>query len=514
MTGHRDGAAAEDPAALAADVIVVGSGNAAFSAALTAREQGARVLMLEKAPREWVGGNSWFTAGAYRLAHGGLADLAELIDPLEERVEVPPYSESDYRADMERVTAGRCDPTLTTILVTEAREGALWMRQRGVRWRLMTERQAHMTDGVLRFWGGLAVGTADGGAGLIDAWLRAADASGIELRTDAPVTGLVRRNGSVAGVRVGSAAGVEELLARSVVLASGGFESDADLRAEHLGEAWRSARVRGTPHNTGEMMLAAIAEGAQPSGDWHSCHAIAWDAAAPAYGDRSVSNRYSRQAYPYGLVVNVHGQRFVDEGADFRNYTYAKYGAEILLQPSGLAYQLFDAKTLSLINSIDYDTATQSRYTAGSIGELADLAGIDRGELERTVSAFNAAVQPGRFDPTVLDGMGTVGLHPPKSNWAQPLDTPPYVAFGVTCGITFTFGGLRISSDCAVLGSDGHPVPGLFAAGETVGGLFFQNYPGGTGLASGTVFGRRAGRSAAAHASSASTDELSSTTPA
>lgn len=450
---------------IAADVIVVGSGNAAFSAALSAREQRVRVLMLEKGSREWVGGNSWFTAGAYRLGHGGLEDLAALVDPIPAEVDVPPYSMADYLADMKRVTAGRCDPELTSVLVTEARDGAIWMREQGVKWRLMTERQAHESDGLLRFWGGLAVGTTGGGEGLISAWIRAGEAAGIELRTEMPVTGLVRRDGLIAGVEVRSVGGTEELLAGAIVIASGGFEADPELRAQHLGEPWRSAHVRGTPHNTGEMMLAAIAEGAEPSGDWRSCHAIAWDA-APAYGDRSVSNRYSRQAYPHGVVVNVHGQRFIDEGADFRNFTYAKYGREILDQPSGLAYQLFDAKSVSFINTVDYNTAVTSRYEADSIADLAVLAGIDRQGLQATVTAYNAAVVDGRFDPTTLDGKGTNGIDPPKSNWAQPLDTPPYVAFAVSCGITFTFGGLRITSDGAILRSDERSVAGLFAAGE------------------------------------------------
>jgi tricarballylate dehydrogenase len=483
------------------DVIVVGSGNAAFSAALTAREQGATVLMLEKAPRDWIGGNSWFTAGAFRLVHDGLRDLADLVEPTEGRIHLPPYTAEDYRADMRRVTEDKGDPELTGILVEEAREAAIWMRTQGVRWRLMSERQAHESGGHLRFWGGLAVGTVGGGEAMIDAYLRAARAAGIELRTEAPVSGLLVRDGCVVGVQVRrEGKPLEQIRARAVVLASGGFEANSALRAKYLGEDWRRAYVRGSPYNTGEAMLAAIAVGAQPHGDWSGCHAIAWDAAAPPTGDRLVSNRYSRQGYPFGLVVNVRGERFVDEGADFRNYTYAKYGAEILGQPRGMAFQIFDAKAIGLISDVDYVTADGSRSEATSIGELADRAGIDRTKLEETVREFNAAVSRSPFNPAVLDGKGTVGVRPPKSNWAQPLNTPPYQAFAVVCGITFTFGGLHVNPDGAVLDAAGAPMPGLFAAGETVGGLFYHNYPGGTGLASGTVFGRRAGRNAAVHA--------------
>lgn len=481
------------------DVVVVGSGNAGFSAALTAREQGANVLIIEKAPREWIGGNSWFTAGAYRLSHDGLDDVGDLVEPLEGRIDLPPYTREDYHADMRRVTEDKCDPELTGILISEAREAAGWMRGKGIRWRLMDERQAHESGGHLRFWGGLAVGSVGGGEGLIDAYLRAIDSAGVRLRTEAPVNGLLMRDGSVIGVRVSrDGEPPEEIRAAAVVLASGGFEADAELRARFLGEDWRRARVRGTPHNTGEAMLAAVSVGAQPHGDWLGCHSIAWDAAAGSFGDRSVSNRYSRQGYPFGLVVTIHGERFVDEGADFRNYTYAKYGAEILRQPEGMAFQIFDANSIGLISRIDYNTASASRSEATSIGDLADQAGIDRGGLERTIREYNAAISSSAFDPTVLDGKGTTGIHPPKSNWALPIDTPPFTAFAVVCGITFTFGGLRINSDGAVMNQTGNPLPGLFAAGETVGGLFHHNYPGGTGLASGTVFGRRAGRAAAA----------------
>lgn len=487
-------------AARDADVIVVGSGNAAFAAALTARERGATVLMLEKGSRDWIGGNSWFTAGAYRLAHGGLEDIRDLVGETDGRTELPEYSPAAYEADMLRVTGGRCDPTLTEILVKDSSNAARWLLSHGVTWRLMKERQSHtIEDGTTRYWGGLAVGTVGGGEGLIDAYLAASRRLGIELRCDTPVTGFTTDRGRVTGVVTAGTDGPLRLTAGAVVLASGGFEANADLRARHLGEPWRRAWVRGTPHNTGEALMAAIDLGADPAGDWEGRHAIAWDAAAPPYGDRTISNRFSRQAYPWGLVVNREGRRFLDEGADYRNYTYALYGAKVLEQPGGLAYQLFDANSRGFLNTIDYETAIASRFEAGTIEGLAAAAGIAPA-LSGTVAAYNAGVQPGHFDPTVLDGKSTYGVVPPKSNWAMPLDTPPFLAFAVGCGISFTFGGIRVTTEGRVLDRQGRTIPGLVAAGEVIGGLFHGNYPGGTGLASGAVFGRRAGASAASDA--------------
>ena len=196
-------------------------------------------------------------------------------------------------------------------------------------------------------------------------------------------------------------------------------------------------------------------------------------------------------------MVNANGERFIDEGADFRNYTYAKYGAEVLRQPQGIAAQIFDARTVEMLRAIDYEAPGATRVDADTLAELAEGLGIDAARLERTVAEFNAAIRPGDFDPTVKDGKRTEGIEPPKSNWALPVEQPPFTAFPVTCGITFTFGGLRVDDDARVLEGAGRPLPGLFAAGELVGGLFFHNYPGGSGLTAGAVYGRRAGYAAA-----------------
>ncbi len=487
------------------DVVVVGAGNAAFSAAHAAIERGRRVLMLEKAPREWAGGNSYFTAGAIRTTYNGLEDLRPILDNITAEqaaaTELPPYTPEDFMADMERVTEGRCDKELTKILVNDAADTTRWLHEKGLRYRLMYDRQSFEVNGKRRFWGGLVLGTVGGGRGLIEQHIAAAERSGIEIRYDSPVLGLLQDDaGAVTGVAYKAPGGKEEVRANAVVLASGGFESDPRMRAAYLGPQWDVAKVRGTPYNTGEVLRMALEAGAQPYGNWSGCHAIAWDAAAPPTGDRELTNLISKQSYPLGIVVNKDAQRFIDEGADFRNYTYAKYGAEILRQPKALAYQLFDAKTEPLLRQDEYTAPGVSRYEASTVRELGQKLGVNADELERTVEEFNAAVQPREFNPAVKDGKSTRGIQPPKSNWAQPLDSPPFYGFAVTCGITFTFGGLRVDAEAHVLDRIGCPIDGLYAAGELVGGLFYHNYPGGSGLMAGAVFGRRAGAKAAENA--------------
>ncbi len=487
------------------DVVVVGAGNAAFSAARAAREEVERVLVLEKAPRNLSGGNSYYTAGAMRTTFHGLEDLRPILDDVTDedasKVEIAPYTAEDFRADMERVTEGRCDEELTDIMVSDAADTMGWLHEKGLKFKLLYERQSFEVDGKRRFWGGLVVGTVDGGKGMIRQHTEAAIEAGVEIRYESPVVGLLRdRAGAINGVVVEGPDGREQIRAGAVVLAAGGFESDPRMRAAYLGPQWDVARVRGTQHNTGEVLSMALDAGAQPYGNWSGCHSIAWDAAAPPTGDWELTNLFSKQSYPLGIVVNRESKRFLDEGADFRNYTYAKYGAEILRQPGALAYQLFDAKTEPLLRQDEYTAPGVSRYEAETIGELAEKLDLDPRVLRRTVDGFNAAVVAGGFDPSVKDGKRTEGIEPPKSNWAQPLDEPPFLAFAVTCGITFTFGGVKIDSGARVLSRTGQPIPGLLAAGELVGGLFYHNYPGGSGLTSGSVFGRRAGASAARYA--------------
>lgn len=483
------------------DVLVVGAGNAAFSAAHAARAGGARVLVLEKAPEDEAGGNSYYTAGAFRVGFDSVDDLVPLLDAESKALlpdaDVPPYPKATFRADLDRITEGRCDPAMADVLVGRSTETVRWLHDVGLRFRLIHERQTYVVDGRYQFFGGLVLGVVGGGKGLMQQHTAAARASGVEIRYGTAATGLVTEAGRVVGVRCRDADGEYTVHAGAVVLAAGGFEANPTLRAQHLGPGWERAIVRGSPHNTGEVLEYAIVAGADRHGDWGSCHSVQWDAGAPpGGGERVLTNQLTRQSYPIGIVVNNRGERFVDEGADYRNFTYAKYGKEILAQPDGRAVQIFDAKTRPILRTLEYDSSPITGAQADTVVDLAKALDIDPDGLAATVEAFNAAADPRPFDPAVKDGK-SAAVDPPKSNWATPIDTPPYYGFAVACGITFTFGGVHVDERAQVLDAGGAPIPGLFAAGELVGGLFSGNYPGGSGLTAGAVFGRLAGQHAA-----------------
>lgn len=490
------------------DVVIVGAGNAALTAALAAREQGVSVLVLEKASEAERGGNSVFTAGGFRFVRDGLTDLrtdvlADLSEAEARQIDIPPFPADAYMQDLLRVTEEQAQPELSELLIGRSRETMVWMRGKGVRFIPMLGRQSFPVDGVHRFYGGLAVEAVGGGWGLVDFLVKAVERAGIVLRYRTGLRKLVQdRSGAVTGVIVFGPDGYQEIGARAVVLACGGFEANPEMRVRYLGPGWELCRVRGTRHNTGEGIRAALTIGAQALGGWSSCHAVQWDISAPPFGDRAVLDNFQKHSYPLGIVVNVAGERFLDEGADYRNYTYAKYGRAVTGQPQRTAIQIFDSKTVSLLRD-EYRIRQVTRAEAKTIEELARRLDIDADGLSRTVRKFNAACRPGPFDPSILDGVRTEGVVPPKSNWALPIDSPPFFGFVVTCGITFTFGGLRINGSGAVLDETDRAIPGLYAAGELVGGLFYQNYLGGAGLMAGSVFGRiagvTAGRSARIH---------------
>lgn len=483
-------------------VVVVGGGNAGLCAALSAREQGAAVTVLERAPREAKGGNSTFTAGAMRVAYDGVEDLLTLMPDLDESqlaiTDFGSYPKNAFLDDLARVTEYRTDPELASLLVEESLPTLQWMQGKGVRFLPIYGRQAFQVDGRFRFWGGLTVEVSGGGPGLVDSLTRAALDAGVEIRYGARAVALIADDEGVHGVRVRQDGRTADLAADAVVLASGGFQANAEMRARYLGPNWDLAKVRGTMYDTGDGIKMALGIGASPAGNWSGCHAVGWERNAPEFGDLTVGDHFQKHSYPWGVMVNAHGRRFVDEGADFRNYTYAKYGRVILEQPQQFAWQIFDAKVTHLLRD-EYRIRQVTKVKADTLEELAKkLDGVDAEAFLKEMAAYNTAVDVSTpFNPNVKDGRGTLGLEVPKSNWANRIDEPPFEAYAVTCGITFTFGGLRIDTSARVLDTDLEPIPGLFAAGELVGGIFYFNYPGGSGLTNGSVFGRIAGRGAA-----------------
>ncbi|MGR3435508.1 MAG: FAD-dependent tricarballylate dehydrogenase TcuA [Shimia sp.] len=483
-------------------VVVVGSGNAALCAGIAALEAGARVTMLEKGDASLAGGNTKYTAGAMRFAYEGGADLMPLLsdrdDPRLATAEFGAYPEAKFAADLEGFNEGRPLSEEQRALVGQSYDALRWLASHGVTFEPIWDRQSFEKDGKRVFWGGLTLAAAGEGVGLWDMERAAFEGMGGTLRLRAGVTGLMVDGDRVTGVRVGD----EAVPADAVILASGGFEADDALRAEWMGAEWGPAKVRGTPLNTGDGLRMALEAGAARHGAYRGAHATPMDLHMKDYGNLDIPHgerkNYRKISYFLGVMLNAEGQRFVDEGVNFRNYTYAQFGRAVLTQPGGFAWQVFDGKVLDLLYG-EYRFHDAHFVEAETLdGLIAKLDGVDAAAARATLDAYNDAVDKGTtFDPTMLDGKGTRGLDLPKSNWAQRIDTPPFRAFPVTGGITFTYGGVRVDDRGAVLHEDGTPIDGLHACGEMVGGVFFGGYPGGSGLTSGAVFGRRAGTGAA-----------------
>ena len=483
------------------DVVVVGKGNAALCAALSAKDQGARVGMLEAASEDEHGGNSRFAGGVMRFAYSGVEDLRRVTDISDEEAANSDFgtnTREDFLDVIHRLTSYRTDPDLSEYLVNESLETMAWLRTKGARFILNHGRQSGMVNGRRVYFGNMPIEVNGGGAGLVQYLDAAVKKAGIEVYYDTRATSLIYDGERVSGVRAKRNGKSLEFHAKSVVLACGGFEANPEMRARYLGPGWELAKVRGSRFNVGDGLKMALDIGAAPYGNWSGCHATGWDRYAPEFGDVNVGDQFQKHSYIFGLLINSEGKRFVDEGYDFHSFTYAKYGGEVLKQPGQFAWQVFDSKVTKLLRS-EYRIKFMTKVSANTLEELAPkLEGVNPENFLKTVRAFNAAVKKDvKFDHTVKDGKGTTGIEPPKSNWAQPLDTPPFDAYATTCGITFTFGGLRIDKETGqVLDVNFHPIAGLYTAGEMVGGLFYFNYPSGTGLVSGAVFGKLAGASA------------------
>jgi len=490
------------------DVVVVGGGNAALTAAIAARQSGARVLVLESASEELRGGNTRFTGGLFRFTYRNLQEIARVLGKHDDPnlCEFDPYTADNFLGDINRMTRGKYDPALIDVLIKESYSTVCWLADMGMPFGIYRVPNLRI-KGTDRYKVQFGAGFEVKGKGLTlsEKLFEFAQNFGIPVRYETECFGLLRdENGRVTGVQARDGKGETAIHAKAVVLGSGGFQSNPEMRTAYLGPAWSMVKVRGTRFDTGLMTRAALSIGAQAVGQWSGAHATPVDNDSGDYGDLESTDETNRVSYPYGLMFNLDGRRFCDEGEDFKLYTYAKTGGRILQERNGVIFQLFDQKTVPLLEK-RYGTGKPE--TADTLEELADrLAeragdlGFNKAQFLQTVAEYNAAVADIPFDAHRKDGKRTDGLAVDKSNWAQKLDATPYVAYPVTTGITFTFGGLGINTDSQVIDVLGRAIPGLYATGEATGGFFFYNYPGGSGLTRGAVFGRRAGVHAAAYA--------------
>ncbi|KAI9497605.1 fumarate reductase flavoprotein subunit [Zychaea mexicana] len=476
--------------------ITLGGGNAGYSAAIAAKQAGVnRVLIIEKsAETTFPGGNTYFAPGMSLIY--GLDDLLPILHDVDPEtvkcIDMVPYKPEDYMTNLMRVTGGRADPALADVLVNESRETIDWLDMIGVKFRLSFNRQAYKVDGRYKFYAGQVLAIVDGGKGMVRQYIESANNHGVTVQYGTSLIRLLTHDQSntVRGLEVLLHDGTKQIIsAGSVVLACGGFEANPAMRAQYLGKTWDMAHVRGTP----------------------SCHATCRDVSTdPHCGDKVLTNQFTKNGYPLGIMVNRDGKRFVDEGKDYRNYTYACFGKEVMNQPGSVAFQIWDAKTLSWLREEEYGDSVVEKIVADSIEELADKAALaNKQALVDTVQEYNDAVSAHRqqhpdlkWDPTTKDGLSTqcskMRLQIPKSNWALPIDQAPFVAVKITTGITFTFGGLAVDpKTAAVLDGSSKSIGNLYAAGEIVGGVFYDNYPSGSGLMLGSILGRKAGTSAA-----------------
>lgn len=454
------------------DVVVVGGGIAGLSAALSAREAEAEVVLAEKAPRDGRGGNTRFADAQMRFPHEA------------DEFGTRGYSADEMFADLMRISRGRANAELIRTLCDNARAGAEWLTTLGLEW----EPGYPHTAGYRR-------SPKAGGAGLVDLLHRRFEGMGGTVSYETAAIDLIL-DGSrrVRGVRCHAPEGVIDLVARGgVVLACGGFQANVQMRVQHLGRFADSLILRGSRYNTGEGLRMAIAAGAQPAGQWGDYHSAVLDARSPKI-ECGVTALYN---YQMGIFIDREGRRFLDEGEDFRDHTYVKFSKHIVEQAGGEAWCVFDQQAYQREEFARAWRPVGPPLQAATMKELAGLMAVPAEDLLDTIGAFNAAVQPGTYDLDRLDGKRTAGITPPKSNWALPLDQPPYLAIPVTGGITFTFGGLKCDTGARVLDTRGTVMEGLYAAGETIGEIFYYNYPGASSVIRGCVFGRIAGAEAA-----------------
>lgn len=456
------------------DVLVIGGGNAALCAAISARRAGASVLVLEGAPKFYRGGNTRHTRNM-RCAHDAATDIL-----------TGPYTEQEFFDDLLRITGGQTDEELAKFMIHESKDILNWIVEQGVRWQPS-------------LGGTLSLGRTNsfflgGGRAMLNALYLTAEQLGVEILYDAEVADLNIEHGMfLSAMLKAPVGGHSEVRAAALVAAAGGFEANIEWLKEYWGEAADNFLIRGTPYNRGSILKMLLAKDVQEVGDPTQCHAVAIDARAPKF-DGGIITRHD--SVVFGIVVNKHAQRFYDEGEDIWPKRYAIWGRLVAAQPDQIAYIIFDSSVLT-----SFMPTLFPPIKADTIAELAGKFELDPAALEKTIAGFNGAVQPGTFDHTILDDCRTEGLTPPKTHWARRIETPPYYGYPVRPGITFTYLGTRVNKQARMLMKDGKPAANMFAAGEIMAGnVLGKGYAAGIGMTIGSVFGRIAGREAAQNA--------------
>jgi tricarballylate dehydrogenase len=456
------------------DVLVIGGGNAALCAAISARRSGASVLVLEGAPKFYRGGNTRHTRNM-RCAHDAATGIL-----------TGPYTEQEFWEDLQRVTGGQTDEELARFMIAESKDILNWIVEQGVRWQPS-------------LGGTLSLGRTNsfflgGGRAMLNALYLTAERLGVDILYDAEVLELTIEDGMFLSATLKQPIhGSTDIRASALVAAAGGFEANIEWLKQYWGEAADNFLIRGTPYNRGTILKMLLAKGVREVGDPTQCHAVAIDARAPKF-DGGIITRLD--CVVFGVVVNKLALRFYDEGEDIWPKRYAIWGRLVAAQPDQIAYIIFDASSRN-----SFMPSLFPPIEAGSIAELSNKLELDANVLETTIAGFNAAVRPGTFDHTILDDCRTEGLTPPKTHWARRIETPPYYAYPVRPGITFTYLGTRVNKQAQMLMNDGKPAANMFAAGEIMAGnVLGQGYAAGIGMTIGSVFGRVAGREAAKHA--------------
>jgi tricarballylate dehydrogenase len=454
------------------DVLVLGGGNAGLCAALTARRAGASVLMVETAPVHFRGGNSRHTRNL-RCMHDAPADV--LTDT---------YPEAEYWDDLLKVTGGLTDEKLARMVIRATADCRGWMTKHGVRFQPALGGTLHISRTNAFFLGG--------GKALVNAYYRAAEALGVAIAYDTEVVDLAIRDGRFESAVVQRHGAQHEVRAKVVVAAAGGFESNFEWLREAWGPPADNFICRGTPYNMGKVLKLLLASGAKQVSDATAGHCVAVDARSPKF-DGGIVTRVD--CVSLGIVVNRSSQRFYDEGEDFWPKRYALWGRLVAGQPDQIGYSIIDAKSMGKFMPPVFPPAK-----AQTVRELALALKLDPAALEKTVAEFNAAIRPGTFDHTIFDDCATSGLTPPKTHWARAIDTPPFYAYALRPGITFTYLGVAVDEKSRMIMNDGKPSANIFAAGEIMAGnVLGKGYLAGIGMSIGTTFGRIAGEGAASH---------------